>query len=326
MSLARVLAVSSCLAGLAGCAALGGLTGGDDETAPPPRVEGEAGLDGAALEAGPGSDAGAGDAAGPAAPCDLGKPFDAPTPVAELNTADEDIVSDVAPDGLTLYLATNYKVTGVHLYYVTRATTADAWGPRQTLFPLGSFDDWGVAVSPDGLTAIVSSDRNGSHNDLYVATRSSTLAAFGPLSVASGLNSPSSEEGPHWSADGRTLYFDSTRTGNRELFRASVNGTSFGAPQAIPGLGSAELDAVPVPSADELTMYFLSLRAPTPNGDVWFATRQNKADPFSAPQVLPGVNSPDIDAPGHVSADGCTMYLSTIRAGHYDVMVARRPK
>jgi Tol biopolymer transport system component len=324
VSLDRVLALSSCLAAFAGCAALGGLAGGDDdETTPPPRVAAEAGAEAGAPETGPAVDAGAD---GPEAPCDLAKPFGTPTPVAELNTVDEDIVSDVAPDGLTMYMATNYKVTGVHLYYVTRATTGDTWGPRQTLFPLGSFDDWGVAVSPDGLTAIVSSDRNGSHNDLYVATRSSTLAAFGPLSAVAGLNSPSSEEGPHWSADSKTLYFDSTRSGNRELFRASVNGASFGAPQPIPGLGSAELDAVPVPSADELTIYFLSLRAPTPNGDVWFATRATKAAAFSAPQVLPGVNSPDIDAPAHVTADGCTMYLSTIRGGHYDIMVARRPK
>jgi hypothetical protein len=38
------------------------------------------------------------------------------------------------------------------------------------------------------------------------------------------------------------------------------------------------------------------------------------------------VNSSALDAPAHVSADGCTLYLSSDRAGLSDIFVARRPK
>ena len=272
------------------------------------------------------TDAGTSDSPPPA--CDPTKPFGTPVAISELNTADEDVVSDVSADGLTIYVATNHAVTGVHLFLASRANKTAPFGALQPFFPGGSFDDWAVALTSDGLTAVVSSDRNGANSDLYVATRATTFATFGALGAAASTNSTGNEEGPRWAADGKTLYFDSTRGGTRHIWSASVVGATFGAPQKLTELASDALDAVPVLSPDELTIYFLSTRAPTTDGDIYVATRISKTLPFTNVQPVASVNSPAIDAPGHISADGCTLYLSSHRAtpGKSDIFVAQRPK
>jgi len=322
----RVIAIVLSLATVVS-ASCGGSTPTDEGDAKlPARIDGgddgpiEAAADGMALlDAQPPTDASV-------PPCDLTKPFDAPVAVTELNTVDEDILSDVSRDGLTVYLASNHGVTGVHLFFASRASTTTPFGARQLLFPNGSFDDWGVSITPDGLTAIVSSDRNGMNSDLYVASRPTTLAAFGALALVAGTNSTGNEEGPRWAVDSKTLYFDSTRSGNRDIYRAPVVGATFGAPTAVTELNSPALDAVPVVSADELTIYFLSTRAPSTDGDIFVATRATTAAPFANIQKLANVNSAALDAPGGISADGCTLYMSSSRAGKSDLYIAQRPK
>lgn len=110
--------------------------------------------------------------AAPSPLCDLAKPFGAPVPITELNTAEEDYVVDVSPDELTIYVASRHNVTRMQLFSSTRATTASAWGPLTSLFPQGNWDNWSVTVKDN--TAVVSSNRSG-NNELYIATRSAPL-------------------------------------------------------------------------------------------------------------------------------------------------------
>ena len=63
--------------------------------------------------------------------CDPAKPFGTPVAISEVNTADEDIVSDVSPDGLVIYVMTNHAVVGVHLFFATRPSTTSAFGALQ---------------------------------------------------------------------------------------------------------------------------------------------------------------------------------------------------
>jgi hypothetical protein len=316
-------------------AACGSSYNGEDSATLPSRDggTGDEATDGQTLHDGaPGIDA-APPTDASSAPCDLTKDFGTPVPITELNSMDIEGVSSVSADELTIYLGSNHGVAqGYQQFVATRATKAATWGPLQAALPAGAWDNWGMSVTADGLTAVVSSDRNGSNSELYVTTRVSTLAAFNPnLGLISGAtNSSANEEGPRWSADGKTLYFDSTRGGSRDLYRVPLVGAAFGAPVALTELNSPALEAVPVVSADELTIYFLSTRAPTPDGDIYVATRADKSALFGNVKPLPGVNSPTaIDAPGQLSGDGCTLYMSSDRAGgagKNDVFVARRPK
>jgi Tol biopolymer transport system component len=301
-----------------------GVCGGPAADGAPP----DARSDGPAAEAGPSEGSvDAVDAPPEAAPpsCNVTADFGTPVVVSEVASPSEDMVVDLAPDELTMYVASNRDGQGSHLYYTTRTTRGASWGALVSLLPIGAYDDWSIAITRDGLTGVLSSDRGGS-NDLFILTRSSVFATFGGATPAAALNSSSDDAAPKWSADGKTIYFDSTRTGARDLYVADALGTGFGAPRPITELNTPDLEAAAVPSADELTIYFLSQRAPSPDGDVYVATRASKGAPFGAPKQVPGINSSALDVPGWISPDGCTIYLSSTRVGgHYDVYVARRP-
>lgn len=312
---------------LSACAARGSFDAADDPNAPPARAD--AGVDASDVAPPPPPPPEQADASPPPR-CDPSKPFDAPVAIAELDTTDQETVADVSPDELTLYFGSNRGTSGgMHLFYATRTSPTAQFGARTALFTNGAYDDWSVAVTGDGLTAVLSSDRGG-NDDLFVATRASALSVFGAPSPASATNSTSNEATPRWSADGKTLWFDSSRGGHREIWRASVAGGTLGSPERVAELSSGTLEAGPVVSADELTIYFLSTRAPTTDGDIYVATRAKRSDLFSNVHPLANVNSPGIDVPAHVTSDGCVLYLSSTRsavaAGVFDMFVARRPK
>lgn len=299
--------------------------GADDAVRLPPRKSVDAG-EGGATDGGPlpaptdgGTDAGVVEP-----PCNPAADFGTPVAITELNSAKEDFVADVSPDELTMYVGTNNKVAGIQLFSTKRATKQAAWGALVPLFPAGNWDNWWVSVN--GNTAIVSSTRTG-NSELFIATRPSPADAFGALTLLAGTSNPAGEEGPRLSADGKTLYFDSTRGTSRDLFRASIDGANVTNVAPITELNSPGLDAVPILTADELTIYFISDRAPaTGAGDIFVARRLSKTSPFGTPEQVRNVNSDGLDGPGHISADGCTLYLSSTRLGTSDIYVARRPK
>ena len=135
------------------------------------------------------------------------------------------------------------------------------------------------------------------------------------------------DQGVHWTADGKTLYFDSFRDGPRYLYRSTLQGQTFGPATAIAELNTSTFNASPVPSADELTLYFSSNRAPTTDdGDIFMATRKNKSDPFTDAAPVGNVNSTGLDAPTHITANGCHLYLGSTRDGLFHVYLAERPK
>ena len=304
----------------------GAFDGGGTDAGP---ADGRAGVDAApettpdaARDSANGADVATPDA-GPA--CNPAADFGTPTPVAEVNTADSDLVSDLSADERTIYVSTNHGVSGVHIFYATRPSRAVPFGALVALLPLGAYDDWSIAVSSDRLTGILASDRSMTQTHLYLVTRSSVLSDFSPATMAAVVNSGADDATPRWTADQSSLYFDSMRGGDRDLYRAPVNAAGFGAPVAVTELNSPALEAAPLLSADERTIWFLSTRAPSPDGDVWTATRASKSGPFGAPTRVASLSSTAIDAPAWISADGCTMYLSSTRnGGQYDAFVARR--
>jgi hypothetical protein len=275
---------------------------------------------------------GASDAGAPG--CRLDADWGAPTPVAELNalatSAEFMGVTDVSPDLLTAYVNSNHGVAGLRAFFATRSSAARPLGALAPLLApaeASSWDDWGVSLTSDGLTALVSSDRNGHDDDLYLSTRASTTAAFSVMVGVVPWNTPSNEGTPRFSADGNTAYFDSDRTGDRELYAASSAGGTFGAPTHIAELGSPALEASPVLSADELTIYFLSARPPATDGDIWMATRPSKTSSWGPPSQVISLSSAAFDGPGALSRDGCTFYINSARDssnGAWHTYVARR--
>jgi Tol biopolymer transport system component len=102
------------------------------------------------------------------------------------------------------------------MWVTTREAVGGAWSKPANLGPpvnSSSYDDQPF-VTADGLTLFFSSMRSGGsgHTDLWVTTRPTTEDDWvTPINLGPVVNSSSGEESPGISADGSTLFFNSTR-------------------------------------------------------------------------------------------------------------------
>ncbi len=96
--------------------------------------------------------------------------------------------------------------------------------------------------------------------------------------------------------------------------------------QAVPVGGLDDLDSIRSLTADELTVYFDSPRAPGTNGDLWRATRNAIGDPFSDLTRLVPPSTVTGDEDPAITRDGLTLYFTTYvpTATRYDIYVSTR--
>ena len=99
--------------------------------------------------------------------------------------------------------------------------------------------------------------------------------------------------------------------------RASVSDPWEPPVNAGPIINSASHDIKPSLSADGLILLFTSRRPGGYGGrDVWFASRTTINDPWGAPvNAGPSINTPNFDMFAELSADGSTLYFSSMRPG-----------
>ena len=156
-----------------------------------------------------------------------------------------------------------------------------------------------VNISADGLELYFISPQPGGPDDfdlfdIYVTTRSDTEPNWSePENLGITVNSANNDAGPSISADGLSLYFNSTRPGGHgddDLWvttRATVS-DPWGPPV---NLGSTvncpTWDYDPSISADGLSLYFTSNR-PGSYGfvDIWVTTRVTTEDDWSEPVAI----------------------------------------
>lgn len=265
----------------------------------------------------------------PAGRCDPKKPFGAPVLVDGINTAGGpagEAGASLTPDELTIYFASNRLNPGTpdfDIYVATRASTSDAFdaGQKIAALDLGG-DERSTWILPDALTIYIYSSAGTGGYDLFVATRASTSAPFGtpqPL----GVNTAEIEEGGAVTGDGKTLYFQ--RGTAAETYRSINAGAGFATATAVAELNGPDADA-PIPSPDDLTIYFASARAGGMGGpDIYMATRPSTSDAFNQITNLTSLNSTEFDVPSWVSPDGCVMYLTSLRGPGFEVWSAARP-
>ncbi|MCX5643588.1 MAG: LamG domain-containing protein [Phycisphaerae bacterium] len=194
--------------------------------------------------------------------------------------------------------------------------------------------DAGTSISADGCALYFSSTRPGGRGgwDLWVATRLTTDADWGPPeNLGPTVNTPSDDGPGSISADGLSLYFASNRAGGFGSYdtwvttRATKGGV-WGIPVNL-GLtvNSATGDDHPSISADGLSLYFVSNRAGgSGSGDLWVTTRATLSDLWGPPVNLgPTVNSSDFEEWPGISADGLLLFFFSNRAGN-GIWVTRR--
>ena len=318
---ALVWACSLGLDGYSSSSGGSGDAGPSDGGAP---VDGEPGADGAAD--------GGKDAADAAPACDLAAPFGAPAPISSLNTtANDELWPRLLPDELTMVLATSRPPNGYGLYMTKRSSVDGAWNTPQYLANVnkpGAFDA-DPMISADGLTFFFQSDRSG-NRELYWSKRMTLIDDFPLPSAIPGLDTTAEEIQPFLTADATEIYFArSIDAGYDQIHRAPAVGTAFGTVEQVAPLQSSASDWLPTPSADRLTIYFASLRSPTKGDyDIWVSHRASVNDPWNTPQPVDELNSPDLDAPGWLSVDGCRLYFHSRRGGMamQDLFVAEKPR
>jgi WD40-like Beta Propeller Repeat len=145
------------------------------------------------------------------------------TPVS--NTSPTPGTKDISPslDDSGLWLAfgsVRGSSSGFDLFLTSRATPGDSWAAVQALDSLNSSsDDFDPALF-FGATRIIFNSLRNDTGDLFQAARSTTRDLFGAPTPVTELNSPKSDGDPWVSADGRRIYFASSRSGVETMYRA----------------------------------------------------------------------------------------------------------
>lgn len=248
-----------------------------------------------------------------------------------VNSSSYDRDPSLSPDGLTLYLSSDR--TGSQngdVWSASRASLTAAFGAAtlETSVSSGSAETR-ISFTADGLIAALGSSRTGTEGgiDIFLASRASVGLPFGTFTNAllTSVNSSDQEHDPFLSSDGLRLYFAPSTNGQHiEVATRATVASAFGAPTIL--IDGDQTDADPTLSPDERVIVFASRRTGSDGADLWFATRATPADAFgTAVKLASAVNSANDDGDPALSADGCTLYFSSNRAGglgDFDLHVA----
>jgi hypothetical protein len=149
-------------------------------------------------------------------------PWTAPQLVVELDGAAE-AGPELSADGLSLIFTSNRMPTlgNKDIWITTRASWTSPWNPPAQVTELSSSrSDHGGEMSGDQLILVFDSTRKGNaDDDLYITSRSAIGDAWQPPNELAALNVVgATDESPCLSDDGLTLYFNSNRSGNEDLY------------------------------------------------------------------------------------------------------------
>lgn len=215
-------------------------------------------------------------------------------------------------------------------------TTCDPFAPfgkpiAQVTLNTPSAQDLHARLTPDELTIVFASDRLGTAGslDLYTSTRGSIQVPFnGPSSLGPSVNTKFDDSDPALSADGKTLYFASTRgiIPQWDLWTSvrTTPQTAFGLPTNVMALNSPNTEWSPFVTSTGDSLLFASNR----NGGMLIYSSDLK-NGFGAPVPLAGMTDA---GPGHddrsgaLSQDGLVLYFSSNRPGsaNFDIWVTTR--
>lgn len=262
----------------------------------------------------------------PAARCDRTRPFGAPTPVAGVNTADDEVSFALTRDERTGFLTRVVQGTAPSATILTtrRAGLGDPFGTPSadatSLLNDVAGDESRPFPSKDGLTLYFNRSISAGDPQLITAARASASEPFRSETAVRLDQSALYGGSPVLSSDGETLYWvDSSSTLH------SARRVSGASDFLIQVDLSMEEVVSPVISSDEFTVYYTDTGA----NDIRVATRESTTEAFGAGTVLPGVSAAVGDAPVFLTFDDCVLYFKSNRPGGLggdDLWQAQRPR
>jgi hypothetical protein len=248
---------------------------------------------------------------------------------SDFNTPFTDGCPILAPDGLTLYMASNRPggFGGLDIWAAHRDEVGDPWrSPSNLGADINTSADEFCPSPTRGRRLFFVSTRAGGCGgaDIY-RTRRDEDAWRAPVNLGCDINGPGGEASPSYFRDdaGReVLYFSSVRPGGFAPDVGVVDSDIYasfdwGPAQLVPGLNTAAEDTRPNVRHDGREVVFDSTRPGTLGGpDIWTATRPTEGSGWNAPIHLDApVNSAASDTRASLSWDGTTMVFGSTRPG-----------
>ena len=246
---------------------------------------------------------------------------------SEVNTAFNDGCPIQAPDGLSLYMATNRPggLGMIDIWVAHRSSTDVGFGAPVNLgAPVNSEAEDFCPTPVRGKGLFFVSRRAGgcapNSADIYFARNNPAKGWTTPVHLGCTLNSTGDEFSPAYVEENGSgvLYFSSNRGGNHDIYRSvrQADG-SFAAPIAVAGLNTASDEFRPNVRKDGREIVFDSNR---PGGlgatDIYAATRSSVDQTWSAPANLgPAINSTAGESRASLSWDGRTLLFGSGKAG-----------
>lgn len=179
-------------------------------------------------------------------------------------------------------------------------------------------DDGTLANGGLELVFAVADPADGNNKDLYIMTRATTSAAFGPPSKLPFSVTGSSDETPRFSPNGKTLYFASNRgaVGNLDIYRVTRQnaGGPWSAPALVPGVNTTALEKWFMPCG--MSNDYLVIQG----GDIARGTIGG-----APPVVVTELSAPAANETGtFLTGDCLTVYFASVRSGTNKLYTSHR--
>ena len=269
-----------------------------------------------------------------------------------LNTEFNDGCPTLAPDGMTLFMASNRSggLGGQDIWIARRESPNDPWGaPANVGEPINTAnDDFCPSPTRDGHLFLFTSNRPGGcgGSDIYMTRWRNDIQGWDdPVNLGCEVNTAGNEASPFLvnGPGGRVLYFSSNVVGgyseeppgaivgDDDIYVSEWHGGAFQGRYLVEGVNTAANDSRPNLSHDGQELFFDSNREGTLGGaDIFVAVREGPHDAWSTPEPLgPSVNSGSAETRASLSWDGTVLVFGSNRSdgeGMTDVYVTTRTK
>jgi outer membrane protein OmpA-like peptidoglycan-associated protein len=257
-----------------------------------------------------------------------------------INSVFDDFAPILSTDGNTMIFTSNRTADTVKArahaayedIYISVKQDDDEWGVPKKIgkgINMG-YHDAAASLSPDGKTLFLYYDLN--KGDIYTSTLDEKGEWAKPVALGANINTPTFREtSATVSADGKKLYFSSSRPGgkgNLDIYMSkwdAVNGRWGKAINLGPEINTPGDEDSPFIHADTTTLYFSSDGHPgMGSSDIFRSVLKNGK--WQKPENLGyPLNSIEYDGFFTISADKKTGYFATKRkygVGGYDILQA----
>jgi hypothetical protein len=250
------------------------------------------------------------------------KPFDAPVPISELNSASNDEDPTLTPDQLELiFVSSRAGTLGLDdLWSSTRPDLSSPWGAPTNIAVLNSASsELHPHITPDGKVLYFSSTRPGGMGlgDIYVSQRSTRTSPWSMPVLVFEIASTADDSGAAPDTSGLTLLLSSGRDSgtNSDLYLVTRPTTSdiWSSPAVITSLKTDVDDVDGVFANGGLALYFT--RGGGAVRDLYVARRASTTDVFGAPSPIVELNTAASELDPWVSEDEQVMIFNSSRMG-----------